>query len=144
MRWSASDISSDDVIFATDNELLSTPAMRQNMMMELYKMGLLFDADGKMSDTAKRRFMDALGYGGWDGDIDMTAVHISRAEAENMKGSYKMSEFDDHELHIQSHTRYLLSECGTGRKADKLSAHIKEQMLARAFAENSEYAVGGV
>ncbi|MCX4312636.1 MAG: hypothetical protein OSJ83_02080 [Clostridia bacterium] len=144
MRWSASDISSDDVIFATDNELLSTPAMRQNMMMELYKMGLLFDADGKMSDTAKRRFMDALGYGGWDGDIDMTAVHISRAEAENMKGSYKMSEFDDHELHIQSHTRYLLSECGTGRKADKLSAHIKEHKLARALAAKSEEAVGGV
>ncbi|MBD5131949.1 MAG: hypothetical protein HDT28_05090 [Clostridiales bacterium] len=126
MRWSASDISSDDVVFATDNELLSTPAMRQNMMMELYKMGLLFDAEGKMSEAAKHRFMDALGYGDWDSSVDLADVHISRAESENTKGKYELNEFDDHGIHIDTHVKFLLTECPSGARAEKLKAHIRE------------------
>ncbi|MDE5593221.1 MAG: hypothetical protein K2I75_04735 [Clostridiales bacterium] len=126
IKWSASDISSDDVVFATDNELLSTPAMRQNMMMELYKMGLLFDEDGKMSESAKHRFLDALGYGGWDSALDMTATHISRAEKENESGKYEINEFDDHKLHCDVHVKYLLTECDGGKKAERLKEHIRE------------------
>ena len=141
MRWSASDISSDDVVFSSDNELLSTPAMRQNMMFELYKLGLLFDENGKMSDSAKHRFMDALGYGGWDGDIDLSGVHINRAETENGKDSYKINEFDDHKLHIDAHIKYLLTECPAGKKAEKLKAHIKEHKMMAALTAQAENAV---
>lgn len=142
LRWSASDISSDDVVFETDNELLSTPAMRQNMMFELYKMGLLFDADGKMSDGAKRRFMEALGYGGWDGDVGLAQVHINRAETENGKDKYRVDEYDDHEAHIDVHIRYLLTECPSGKKADRLRAHIAEHraLVAAAQADAAEAA----
>lgn len=135
MRWSASDISSDDVVFATDNELLSTPAMRQNMMFELYKMGLLSGADGNMTEAGKRRFLEALGYGGWDSDIDLTSAHIARAEYENIKNSYALSEFDDHELHIDAHVKYLLTECPQGKKSAKLKAHIEEHKKAKNAAE---------
>ena len=141
MRWSASDISSDDVVFSSDNELLSTPAMRQNMMFELYKLGLLFDENGKMSDSAKHRFMDALGYGGWDGDIDLSGVHINRAETENGKDSYKINEFDDHKLHIDAHIKYLLTECPAGKKTEKLKAHIKEHKMMAALTAQAENAV---
>lgn len=141
LRWSASDISSDDVVFTTDNELLSTPAMRQNMMFELYKLGLLFDENGKMSQSAKHRFMDALGYGGWDGDIDMSRIHISRAETENLKGGYSISEFDDHGLHINTHTAYLLTECPSGKKAARLEEHIREHKRLAAVAAEAENAV---
>ena len=144
MRWSASDISSDDVVFATDNELLSTPAMRQNMMFELYKMGLLFDENGKMPDTAKRRFMDALGYGGWDGDIGLASAHISRAENENIKDKYAVNEFDDHGVHIDVHTKYLLTECPQGKKSERLKAHIKEHKLARALDEKTQGGMDGI
>lgn len=126
LRWSASDISSDDVVFETDNELLSTPAMRQNMMFELYKMGLLADENGKMTDGAKHRFMEALGYGGWDSDIDMSQVQINRAETECFKDKYAVSEFDDHKLHIDAHVKYLLTERPTGKRAERLKAHINE------------------
>lgn len=135
LRWSASDISSDDVVFETDNELLSTPAMRQNMMFELYKMGLLFDADGKMPEAAKRRFMDALGYGGWDCDIGLSQVQINRAESENCKDKYRIDEFDDHSAHIDTHIRYLLTECPSGKKADKLRAHIGEHRALLSMAK---------
>lgn len=138
VRWSASDISSDDVIFTTDNELLSTPAMRQNMMIELFKMGLLSDAEGKMSETQKHRFLEALGYGGWDSDIDLAQVHVSRAETENLKDAYKINEFDDHELHADAHVKYLLSECPTGKKAERLKAHIKEHRAAIALTAAPE------
>ena len=134
MRWSASDISSDDVVFATDNELLSTPAMRQNMMLELYKMGMLFDENGKMTDAQRHRFLDALGYGGWDTDTDLASVHIARAEAENLKNSFKTDEYDDHELHIDTHVKYLLTECPHGKRAEKLKAHIDEHKRAQSAA----------
>ncbi|MCH5162486.1 MAG: hypothetical protein J1G38_03235 [Clostridiales bacterium] len=126
IKWSASDISSDDVVFTTDNELLSTPAMRQNMMFELYKMGLLSDADGNMTESAKHRFMNALGYGGWDSDISLSDVHVRRAEAEDEKGEFVLNEFDDHALHIDTHVKYLLTENPTGKKAERLKAHIRE------------------
>ena len=130
VRWSASDISSDDVVFATDNELLSTPAMRQNMMFELYKMGLLADENGKMTESAKHRFMEVLGYGGWDGEPDMTGVHIARAESEDMTGKFEISEFDDHKLHADVHVKYLLTECPHGKKYDRLAEHIRMHKLA--------------
>ncbi len=136
MRWSASDISSDDVVFATDNELLSTPAMRQNMMIELYKMGLLFDAEGKMTDAAKHRFMDALGYGDWDSNVDLANVHITRAETENVKDKYALDEVDDHALHIDAHVKFLLTECPSGKKAERLKAHIKEHKIAAALSDS--------
>lgn len=126
VKWSASDISSDDVVFATDNELLSTPAMRQNMMFELYKMGLLFDENGRMSDAAKHRFLEALGYGGWDSVEDLTRTHISRAEKENESGKYEINEFDDHNIHADIHIKYLLTDCPNGKKAEKLKEHIRE------------------
>lgn len=129
LRWSASDISSDDVVFETDNELLSTPAMRQNMMFELYKLGLLTDADGKMTETAKHRFMDALGYGGWDADIDMSQVQTARAESENCRDEYDINEFDDHGLHVDAHVRYLLTECAKGDRAERLKEHIRQHKL---------------
>lgn len=135
LRWSASDISSDDVIFETDNELLSTPALRQNMMFELYKLGLLFDGDGKMSDAARHRFLDALGYGGWDGGVDLASLHTNAAETENIKDRYSLGEFDDHALHIDAHVKYLLTERPQGKRAERLKAHIREHEAARAMLE---------
>lgn len=134
LRWSASDISSDDVVFESDNELLSTPAMRQNMMFELYKLGLLFDENGKMPDAVKHRFLDALGYGGWDSDLDLARVHSNRADSENLSGRYKIDEFDDHELHIDAHIKFLLTECPSGRRAEKLREHIREHKAMRDAA----------
>ncbi|MCH5350876.1 MAG: hypothetical protein J1F39_02780 [Clostridiales bacterium] len=130
IRWSASDISSDDVVFETDNELLSTPAMRQNMMFELYKLGLLFDENGAMSDGARHRFLEALGYGGWDSDMDLSGIQKNRAEEENYKGKFEVGEFDDHDLHIDTHIKYLLTDCPAGKRAEKVKAHIQEHRMA--------------
>ena len=136
LKWSASDISSDDVVFETDNSIMSTPALRQNMLLELYKMGLMFDGEGKMSDSAKHKFLDLLGYGGWDATMGLESVHIGRAETENAKGIFEINEFDDHALHIDVHVKHLLTECPRGKKAERLKDHIKEHKLF--VANNSE------
>ena len=91
-----------------------------------------------MSETQKHRFLEALGYGGWDSDIDLAQVHVSRAETENLKDAYKINEFDDHELHADAHVKYLLSECPTGKKAERLKAHIKEHRAAIALTAAPE------
>ena len=138
LYWSASDISSDDVVFETDNELLSTPAMRQNMMFELYKMGLLFDENGKMSDGAKQRMLDALGYGGWDSDINLAQVNVNRAEYENSKDDYEISEYDDHELHVDTHVKFMLTERPTGKRAQRLKEHIEMHKKYAALAAQAD------
>ena len=140
VKWSASDISSDDVVFAGDNELLSTPAMRQNMMFELYKLGLLFDENGKMSESAKHKFMQALGYGGFESVTDLADTHAAVAEKENESGRFDMSEFDDHKLHYDVHVKYLLTERPSGKKAERLKEHIRlhQQAFANVEKDNSE------
>lgn len=137
LRWTASDISSDDVIFETDNELLSTPAMRQNMMLELYKTGLLFDDNGKMTQSAKQRFMEALGYGGWNNDFDLSRAHTTKAENENVSGKYALNDFDAHEAHIDAHVKYLVTECSEKRRA-ALESHIRDHKKLYALAQSAQ------
>ena len=138
IKWSASDISSDDVVFTTDNELLSTPAMRQNMMFELYKLGLLFDEDGKMSEGAKHRFLEALGYGDFNSAKDLANTHVSRAEKEDETGKFEINEFDDHAVHIDVHIKYLLTDCPP-KRAEKLKEHIRRHKANSEFGiRNSE------
>ena len=66
IHFNASDISCDDVVFETENELTSTPAQRQSMLFDLLNMGLLSDENGKLSDSTRNRVLEAVGYGGWD------------------------------------------------------------------------------
>ena len=46
----------------------------------------------------------------------MTTLHLAKADEENLKfsdGPVEVDEYDDHALHIEEHTRFLLSG-GTG------------------------------
>ncbi len=110
--WNSSDISCDDVVFDTENELNSTPAAKQNMTLELLRMGLLNDENGKLSDSVRFKILDVLGYGGWEFTKDIMSLHINRAEKENLSIKEKepqVLEIDDHKLHISSHTKFALS-----------------------------------
>ena len=49
--FSGSDISSDDVVFETENDLNETPASRKSMVMDLLNAGLLSDETGRVSPT---------------------------------------------------------------------------------------------
>ena len=115
--YNASDLSSDDVIFDTDNELSSTPAQKKNAVLEILATGILTGKDGSLSAHTKAKILDILGYGSLDNVNDLVSMHIARAAEENLTfntGAVEAEEYDDHELHINEHTRYLISgEIGT-------------------------------
>lgn len=62
VTWNRSDISCDDVVFDTENELNNTPATRQNMIFELLRAGLLNNEEGRLTDDVRYKILDTLGY----------------------------------------------------------------------------------
>lgn len=113
--FKGSDITSDDVVFDTENELVQSPAQKKAVVMELLSSGLLHDENGKISNRMRAKILEVMGFGGLDNAQDLTALHISRAESENislLSGEVSAEEYDDHETHIAEHIRFVLSgEC---------------------------------
>lgn len=60
-----SDISSDDIVFETENELTDSPATRKSLIMELLNAGILFDENGKLPQATKAKILSAMGFDGW-------------------------------------------------------------------------------
>lgn len=108
--FDASEISADDVQFETGYEC--TPEQLKDDMLKLLSLGLLKDKDGNLSDDARNKVLDALGYGSLDSARDISQLHIRKAERENILLStqdVEADDYDDHALHIVEHTRNLLS-----------------------------------
>ncbi len=121
--FSSSDISADDVQFETGYD--KTPEEAREEILDLLRLGLLQDEDGKLSDDARNRVLEALGYGSLENARDLSALHLKKAERENLmlaQRDIEAEEYDDHVLHIAEHTRFLLS----GGEDDKAT---KERVL---------------
>ncbi len=137
--FSASDLTSDDVVFDTENEISVTPAQKKSAVLEIFATGLLSDKDGKIDERTKTKILEIMGFGSLDNANDLTSLQISRALKENLdaqKGDIKVEEFDDHDVHIVEHTRYLLS----GEKSaedekikTRLIEHIRKHKLAKSI-----------
>jgi len=130
--FNGSDISSDDVVFETDSENLSSPAQKRSLIYEMYNMGLLSDENGKISDETRQKILDALGFGGLDGARGITALQINKAAEENItakSAEIAVHNFDDNATHISEHTRFALSEefkDYSEQAKQRLENHIKE------------------
>lgn len=128
--WSKSDIGSDDIVFDTENEINSTAATRQSMTFDLLKAGLLYDENGKLSDSTRYKILETFGYGGWERSQNVRSLHVARADKENeeiAKVKPEVSEVDDHALHVAEHIR-----CYLGREfneAAKRKPELKTRML---------------
>lgn len=112
--WNSSDISSDDVVLDTTNEIGETLVQKRNMIFELLKAGLLQDENGKLDSAMKKKTLEMIGFGTWQDVNDLTELHNKRAGKENLdflKGRIDdVLEIDDHKVHINSHTAFLLSQ----------------------------------
>lgn len=129
VSWTASDIGCDDVAFDTENELNSSAANKQNMIFELLRAGLLYDENGKLTDSMRYKILDVMGYGGWEITHDRQKLHVNRAQKENMcaaKGELDVNELDDHKIHIEEHTRFMLG--GEFEKEARVCKGLKERM----------------
>lgn len=132
--FNSSDLGSDDVVFDTENELSYTPAQKKSAVYELIDAGLLTDDTGKLSERTKAKLLEILGFGSIDNTLDIESLHINKADEENLSGFKKpigVDEYDDHELHIAEHTRFLLSAESEGvRKNPETKENALEHLRA--------------
>lgn len=132
--WDQNEICSDDVVFDTSNEVGESLVQRRTMLLDLIKQGLMFDEDGKFSNSMRKKCLDLLGFGMWENTIDLNSLQINRAQEENLNlenVELEILPVDDHKIHIEEHTAYVLgNEIKTKKdyknKLNKLLAHIEE------------------
>lgn len=132
--FTGTDIGCDDVTFETENELTDSPATRKTMIFNLLEAGVLYDSEGKLSAAVKSKILSMMGFSNWDSVQDTAQLHVARAEKENVDiDGAQVLEVDDHKLHIEEHTRYVISHSDADNKAyiDKILSHIRlhRQML---------------
>lgn len=136
-------ITSDDVVLDTENELSETPAQRKSLVLDLFKLGLFNDAEGKLSDRNRARLLEIFGYGNIESGQDLSLLQIGRARKENLIGIPKgimPGEADDDRIHLDEHTRYQLSSefdrlspAGKQRHLNHMAAH-RERLAAKEAA----------
>ena len=125
--WDKSEICSDDVVFDASSEASESLAHRRTMLMDLIKQGLMYDEEGKFSASMRKKCLDLLGFGMWENTVDLNALQINRAKEENISvNKLEILPIDDHGIHIDEHTAYIL---GSEIKSKLNSKHIKEQLL---------------
>lgn len=110
--FNSSDLSSDDIVFDTENELTQTPAQKKTAVLEMLSSGLLTDESGRISSRTKVKILEILGYGSLANAQDIITLHASKAEKENLELSdsdVKVDGLDDHSVHVEEHLRKLLS-----------------------------------
>ena len=129
--WNKSDLTSDDVILESNNELEESPNEKKNLILTLYDKGLLSDENGNISNSNKLKILNMLGFKNWESIDDIKEHHKARANKENLS-IIKLEtpiEIDDHEIHINEHTKFLISDQGTNLPLDtknKFLEHIKQ------------------
>lgn len=128
--WNNGEIRSDDVVFDTSTALGESVATRRSMLLDLLKSGLLYDENGKFSQSMRLKCLDLLGFGNWEHSTDIYSLHINRAQEENLdmlKQSVEILPIDEHKIHIEQHIAYLL---GNEVKQFKNYNEIKNRILA--------------
>ena len=118
--FNAAELPTADIRFVADQT--TSPLEKRETLLKLFAAGLLTDEQGKTSKENRNKILDAFGFGDVENTKDITALHQAKAAEENLLfggGEVEAEEFDDHELHINEHTRYLLSAVFEKRGNDK-------------------------
>ena len=130
--FNAAGLSVNDVRF--EPQEATTPEEKRNTLLQLYEAGLLADEEGKISRENKNRILEAFGFGSYENARDISALHIAKAGDENQELKSQMvavDVYDDHELHISEHTRFLLSaEFKKSNKKEEWKVRFLEHMEA--------------
>ena len=135
--FNAAQIVGKDISFECEEK--ETSIDKKETLLKLLEAGLLFDDEGKITMENKNRILEAFGFGTYENSRDISALHIAKAGEENIDLKTKDVApdcYDDHELHIGEHTRFLLSsEFKTCKNQEKIKqkfiAHIEEHKRLR-------------
>ena len=80
--------------------------------MQAYNMGLFADENGQLPARAKNLILEFMKLGNYSDMLSINELQVKAAQRENVffeNGIIpKVSEFDDHDIHIEEHMRYIL------------------------------------
>ena len=110
--WHSEDINSYDVEYETENELLVSEDMQKQRFFEAFNLGLFTDADGRIPERVKQRALEFMKIGNYSEMMSINLLQIQSAQRENIffeRGDVpEVSDFDEHQIHIEEHFRYIL------------------------------------
>ena len=110
--WSNEDINSYDVDYVTENELLMSEDAQKQRFFDAFNMGLFTDSNGTIPTRVKQKALEYMKVGNYTDIMNIDQLHIQSAQRENVffeNGVIpKISDFDNHEIHIEEHLRYIL------------------------------------
>ncbi len=145
--WDQNEICSDDVVFDASTDSMDSLGQKRTMLLDLIKEGLMYDEDGKFSQSMRKRCLDLLGFGMWENAVDIHSLQINRAKEENISilnnKELKILSIDDHKIHIDEHTAYILGseikkKLNSQQIIEKLLKHIEEHKKLLKNSENQE------
>jgi len=136
--WDKNEICSDDVVFDSTTNSVETLAQRRTMLLDLIKQGLLFNENGTFSQSTRKRCLDLLGFGTWENSTDINTLQVDHAKEENLAFTtgevVEILSIDNHEIHIEEHSAYILS----GELKNKLNSKVIKEKLLKHIADHKQ------
>ncbi|MDE5789085.1 MAG: hypothetical protein K2H78_01580 [Clostridia bacterium] len=140
VSFKGSDITGDDVVLEADSDINMTPARRMATIYDMIDKGLFSDENGKIKPAVKDKLLKTLGYNGYTGGRDMTELHRQRSAAENAAlkegGAVAVKEYDDHAVHVEEHTAFLLTENLSAEQEQRVCRHLNEHKSKLSEVKN--------
>lgn len=125
--WKNSDLTSDDVILEAKNELDDAASRDRETILSLLDKGLFCDENGMISSQNKIKLLHMFGITNFEQYEDIKDLHRAKALKENKEISSLCDpfEYDDHEIHIYEHTKFLIQE-----ESNKLSSEERAKLIS--------------
>ena len=146
--WSKEDINSYDVDYVTENELLLSEDAQKQRFFDAYNMGLFTDSNGVIPPRVKQKALEYMKCGNYTDIMSIDQLQIQAAQRENVffeNGVIpEVSDFDEHEIHIEEHLRYILQmdfQLLKNRKpeyAEALENHLRQHKEVVAMEEQQK------
>ena len=146
--WSNQDINSYDVDYITENELLMSEDKQRENFFNAFNMGLFTDNNGVIPARVKHKALEYMKCGNYSDIMSIDQLQIQSAQRENVffeNGVIpEVSEFDEHEIHIEEHLRYILQmdfQLLKNKKpeyAEALENHLRQHKQVVAMEEQQK------
>ena len=126
LYWSNNHINANSITLKDDNN--ETNSSRQNIILSLYTSGLFNDKNGEVSTETKKQIAEAFDIKNFVFEESLTDIQKQKAKTENNQIDTLDTpcEIDDHTIHIEEHSKFLLTHDLNEKSKTKLLEHINQ------------------
>ena len=146
--WSGEDISSYDIEFVAENELLYGEDAQKQRFFEAYNLGMFADENGRIPTRVKMRALEHMKTGNYTELMNIDLLQLQTAQRENAMFADgvlpRLKKIDNHDIHIEEHMRYILQldfdilRQKRPEYAQSFEEHIEEHKKAMALEKMQE------